>query len=47
MTLSALLAASVTITVWASLALLTDRVSHLPPVLASGIALMVGGTVGA
>lgn len=47
MTLRALLAASFTITVWASLALLTDRVSHLPPVLASGIALMVGGTVGA
>ena len=30
MTLRALLAASFTITVWASLALLTDRVSHLP-----------------
>lgn len=47
MNMRALLAAGFTIFVWASLALLTDRVSHLPPVLASGIALMVGGAVGA
>jgi drug/metabolite transporter (DMT)-like permease len=47
MNLRALLAAGFTIAIWASLALLTDRVSHLPPVLASGIALMVGGAVGA
>lgn len=43
----ALSAALFTIAVWASLALLTDRVSHLPPMLASGLALMVGGLVGA
>lgn len=43
----ALAAALFTIFVWASLALLTDRVRHLPPLLSSGLALMVGGLVGA
>jgi drug/metabolite transporter (DMT)-like permease len=42
-----LFAALFTIVVWASLALLTDRVKHLPPLLSSGLALMVGGMVGA
>jgi drug/metabolite transporter (DMT)-like permease len=42
----ALAAALFTILVWASLALLTDRVRHLPPLLSSGLALMVGGLVG-
>ena len=43
----ALFAALFTIVVWASLALLTDRIKHLPPLLSSGLALMVGGMVGA
>ena len=42
----ALLAALFTIVVWASLALLTDRISHVPPLLSSGLALMVGGLTG-
>lgn len=46
MTPRALLAALFTIVVWASLALLTDRVSHVPPLVSSGLALFVGGLVG-
>lgn len=42
----ALSAALFSILVWASLALLTDRVSHLPPLLSSGLALMLGGLTG-
>ncbi len=43
----ALLAALFSIGVWGSLALLTDRVSHLPPLLSSGLALLIGGLTGA
>lgn len=43
----ALAAALVTIVVWASLALLADRMKLVPPLLSSGFALMVGGLVGA
>ena len=43
----ALFAALFTIGVWASLALLTDRVSHLPPLLSAGLALFIGGLTGA
>lgn len=42
----ALTAAIFTIVVWASLALLADRIKLVPPLLSSGLALMVGGLVG-
>lgn len=43
----ALTAALFTTVVWASLALLADRMKLIPPSLNSGLALMVGGLVGA
>lgn len=43
----ALLAALLTIAVWSSLALLADRIKLVPPLLSAGLALMVGGLVGA
>lgn len=42
----ALTAALFTIVVWASLALLADRIKLVPPLLSTGLALMVGGLAG-
>ena len=43
---SAFLFAALSICVWSSLALLSTRVSHLPPLFSVGVALCIGGIVG-
>ncbi|WP_319549981.1 EamA family transporter [Desulfogranum marinum] len=45
--MNATLFALATIAMWSSLALLTDRVSHLPPLLSVGLVLTTCGIVGA
>ena len=44
--MNATIFAAATIIMWSSLALLTDRVSHLPPLLSVGLVLTVCGLVG-